>query len=129
MNPSTKSCHHQSFSPGQTLRLNTQQNWKSNHLIRSTTSHIRNSFHLKSTVNDEAFVKLLFLFCRGKETARGLFTALFYSLKQIASELFVEKHRLRLREPFSDHHHEGTQIAWTVSILESPMQFTVTSLQ
>ena len=25
--------------------------------------------------------------------------------------------------------HEGTQIAWTVSILESPIQFAVTSLQ
>ena len=25
--------------------------------------------------------------------------------------------------------HEGTQIAWTVSILESPIQFTVTTLQ
>jgi len=30
--------------------------------------------------------------------------ASFYSLKPIASELFVEKHRSRLRETFSDHH-------------------------
>ena len=56
MNLSIKSRHHQSFSPRQT-QLKTQQNLKSNHLlIRSTTSHVRNSFHLKNTVNDEAFV-------------------------------------------------------------------------
>lgn len=64
MNLSTKSRHHQSFSPRQT-QLKTQQNLKSNHLlIRSTTSHVRNSFHLKNTVNDEAFVKLIFLFAK-----------------------------------------------------------------
>ena len=45
-----------------------------------------------------------FFLQRGKETVSGLFTGLFYSLKPIAFELFVEKHRLRLRELFSDHH-------------------------
>ena len=104
MNLSTKSRHHQSFSPGQT-QLKTQQNLKSNHLlICSTTSHVRNSFHSKNTVNDEAFVKLVFLFAKREGECQWSFTGLFYSLKPIAFELFVEKHRLRLREPFSDHH-------------------------